>query len=590
MDVAALAEIARESGEELDLATLASLALGEDGGACRAAVALALAESSEHFIRRQDRWEPRSAERLDELRKQRERASSRAAERQQALAAFARAVAGETFVPTGSDVEKKYLHALEELAVRDADAADSHRDLALEALEGSRVRGDRPAERAFRLLRAVSRFASDDENLLALRYGLRIGFPPEVVAAAEASVAGGWDRTGRRDLTTLRSITVDGPHTREIDDALSLEGCPGGWRIGVHVADASAFVAPGDAVDGEALSRTCSRYLPDLRIPMLPAAISEAAASLVEGEERPALSFLVEVDRSGSIVREEVVRSAIVSHARLTYDHADRMIGGSEGPWADDLEELFEVARRLEARRVDAGALVILTNEAEVHVGTDGVPRLERLDSLSPARRIVSEAMILAGAVAARFLVARGVPALFRRQAPPDSPPLLPAGPVVDPVLVRALRRSLRRGEVGLQPARHFALGLPAYCQATSPLRRYQDLALHRQIASVLSGAAPLYRTEDLQRIAATTERAEAEARRAERDGDLYWRLRFLERFVGTTVDAIVIDEHPTVVQLVETLLEEKVPGLTPASLGERVALRVERVNPRAEVLVLRPA
>jgi exoribonuclease-2 len=142
---------------------------------------------------------------------------------------------------------------------------------------------------------------------------------------------------------------------------------------------------------------------------------------------------------------------------------------------------------------------------------------------------------------------------------------------------------------VGIQPGAHAGLGLPAYAQATSPLRRYQDLALNRQIAAVLAGGAPAHAGSELQRIAASTERAELEGRRAERASEAYWLLRYLEGKVGEDVEGTVVEVDPApIVLLDETLLEERVPALAGHPLGARVRLRLERVNPRAGRLFLR--
>jgi exoribonuclease-2 len=183
------------------------------------------------------------------------------------------------------------------------------------------------------------------------------------------------------------------------------------------------------------------------------------------------------------------------------------------------------------------------------------------------------------------------VPAIFRRQAAPDGP--LPAADPELPeiVWVRAVRRMLKRGEAGREPSPHAALGIAAYAQVTSPLRRYQDLTLHRQITAVLASGAPAYAPQEIQTILALTERAELDGRRAERMADRYWMLKYLEQRTGTTLTGVVVEVAPrTIVVLDETLLEEPAPSLSGAALGDRVRLRIERANPRADLLVLRPA
>ncbi len=588
VDVGALWEIVSATGEAASDGVLAELALGEATGESRAAVARALLLDGVRFVRRGEVWEPRSPEAVDEILEQRRRTAERQAEKEAALAALASAAEG--FVPSDSRVERRYLEALEELAIRDEDAPEAARDLALEALGAAGIRHDRPREGAFQFLRRLGRFASDDENLEILRYGLRTEFPEEAIAAAAAAARRGFDREGRLDLTALEIVTVDGPRTKEIDDGLSAEPREGGgWRLGIHISAPAAFVEPGGPVDREALARSVTHYLPERRITMLPPSIAEEAASLLPDEERPALSFLVSLSLTGKVEAVEVVRSVVRSRARLDYDGVDGTLRAGEGPFARLLRALARISEGLERQRVAAGAIVLRAPEVEVRVEGDRI-LLERRDPASPAQRLVSEAMVLAGSLAARFCAERGIPAIYRHQDPPDRP--LPEVLEGEEELVATwkLRRVLRRGEVSLIPGPHHALGLTAYAQATSPLRRYQDLATHRQIAAVLGGLPPVYDAETLQRIAATTERAELEGRKAERASERYWMLRWLEARQEEVVSAVVAEVAPRPrVILEETLLEQSVPGLVGIEPGDRVRLRIARVVPRADLLLLRP-
>jgi exoribonuclease-2 len=466
-------------------------------------------------------------------------------------------------------------------------APEAARAAALEALRESGLRWTRPHEGAFRLLRGLGRFASDDENLQVPRFALRTAFPDAVVEHARARAAAGFDAEGRRDLTGLDALSIDSPHTREIDDLLSVEALPdGGRRVGVHIADPAAFVEPDDPVDREAASRGVSHYMPDLRIPMLPPALSEAAASLEAGRARPALSFLVDLDPEGEIAGFELVPAIVRSTRRLSYEEADRLAAGQDPVLAG----LAEAGRLRRESRRRAGALVLDAPEVDVHLDASGRPVLERIPADSPARTAVSEAMVLAGALAARFCLEQGLPAIFRRQAPPAAAPDLPADGAWDPVAVRRVRRVLRRAEVGTAPGPHSALGLEAYVQASSPLRRYQDLAVHRQILARLRGERPPYDAEAIGRVAATTERAEADARRAEAAANEYWLLRYLEVRTGSELEATVVESQPrAIVLLDETFQELPVRGLEGLEAGRRVRLRVVRVEPRAGVLSLRP-
>jgi hypothetical protein len=120
-------------------------------------------------------------------------------------------------------------------------------------------------------------------------------------------------------------------------------------------------------------------------------------------------------------------------------------------------------------------------------------------------------------------------------------------------------------------------------------LRRFQDLAMLRQIGGWLAVGRPPYDAAALRRITASTEQAEADARRAERAADDYWRLRWLESRVGEDLEALVLETAPRpMIQLVDTLRDHPFPGLADVEPGQIVRVRVERVNPRAGRLVLR--
>jgi len=590
VDVPTLWELVHDRQEPPTEAALAELALGRSDEAACLATQLALAADGVRFARKAAGWQPREAVAVAEILAGRERVARRAIEKDEALGAIARGQREGVWNPTGSESERKILAALETLAVNEFEITDKERQIAAEAIASAGVAADRPSEAAFRILRSTGRFASDDENLAIVRYGLRAAFPEEVLRAADEAAARGFTRAGRRDLTGLTPITIDDAATREIDDALSItpteDGC---FDVGIHIADPCAFVAEGDLVDLEARGRGTTYYFPERKLLMIPPAISESAASLVAGEDRPALSFLVGVDATGRVVRSELVRSIIRVAARLDYDAADQILRGRDDPHAASLRALGRLSELRESVRRDAGAIALRAPETEIRVSASGELTLTRRDPDTPSQRVVAETMVLAGEVAAGWLDTRRVPAIYRRQAPPDGRFPEADRSLPDAVHIRATRRMLKRGEASTHPGPHHGLGLNSYAQVTSPLRRYQDLTIHRQIISVLGGSPPACDAAAVQAILAATERAEGEARRAERAVARYWMLRWLERARGGTVTGVVVDTAPRpIVVLDETLLENPVPSLVGAAVGDRVRLRVERVNPRADLLVLR--
>jgi exoribonuclease-2 len=570
---------------------LAELVLGRGDGESAAAVVRALHVDGLHFQRRPEGFEPRSAQEVEDLTRERVRRAERARHTEEFHAALTHAVRGSGYMATGSEHESRSLDALERYALAGDLAPESDRELAAAALGASALRYDAGPEGAFRLLRLAGRFVSDDENLALRALGIEAPFPEPVEAHAAQVAALGFERRGREDLTELEVVSIDGPQTVEIDDALSAEDLGSDvLRLGVHLADPGALVVPGDPVDVEAESRGLTHYHPDVRVAMLPRAISEEAASLVAGLVRPALSVLAEIDRTGAIVAARIVRSLVRTSARLDYDGVDRTLAAGEGAFAALLERLSEIGARREASRLAHGAIVLDAVEVDVFA-REGVPCLERLEPGSAARRAVTEAMVLAGEIAARTCLDARVPAIYRRQAPLADSSGIPRERIVDPVLIRRVRRRMLRAEVGTSPGRHTGLGLDAYAQVTSALRRFQDLATQRQLAALIEGRDPPYGPEAMQRIAGATERAELEARRAERTVNDYWTLRYLAQQEGQEVEAIVVDTEPRpIAQLVETLWEQPVNSLAGIGLGERVRLRIERVNPRAGLVVLRKA
>ncbi|MCP3979752.1 MAG: RNB domain-containing ribonuclease [bacterium] len=579
-----------DGGDPLTLDDLAELAIERCDGDGRAATFLALLADGLHFVRRGEHWVPRGPQAVEELLAERERVRRRERETAALFDGLRAATRGERFVEAGNDAERRYLEALMKCALREDAASDAHQSCAKEALTGAGIRYERLHEGAFRVLRRLGRFDSDDVNLQVLRFGLPARFPEEVEREALAAANAGFEREGRIDLTGLEALSIDGPTTTEIDDALSVEPrAGGGARVGVHIADPGAFFRPGDALDEEALSRGLSYYMPDVRIPMLPAAIADDAASLVAGSDRPALSFLVDVDASGEIEGYEVLRSIVRCAARLDYEQVDEMLAQADGPGLETLQALDSFARARQRLRGERGAVVILSDEAEAHVGEDGEPQLEILSAESCSRRTVTESMVLAGEVAARFCEEADLPVVYRRQAAPERALDLSDGIARDPVTVRRTRMSLRRATAGLERGPHSSLGLAAYTQVTSPIRRYQDLLVQRQITAALSGEAPPYDRERIQRVLATTEAASADARKAERAADDFWMLRYLERFAAEELSATVVQVEPRpVVVLDDVLREQPMSSLKQVEVGQRIVVRVENVNPRAGLLQLR--
>ncbi|MGH9869250.1 MAG: RNB domain-containing ribonuclease [Candidatus Polarisedimenticolia bacterium] len=599
IDLPALWDVLVDEPRRHPLGSLADLALGEDSPVARSAMLRCLHDDRTYFLRKGDDHEPRPREQVIEIHK-REASEAARARRREAFVTLARAaLRGDPAALPGPDDAERVADLVELSLV--GEEASAWRETAA-IMDEAGVPDGLPAERAFRLLVALGVFR-EDENLFIHRFHLRTSFPDNVMRAAEEAFRRPVEG-GRADLRDLVAFTIDDEQTSEMDDALSLQRVEGLLQVGIHIADPGTFVQAGDPLDQEALARAATYYFPEVRLPMLPPVLGEGAASLRPREDRPALSFLVTLSPLGEVVRHEIVSSTIRSRSRLTYDQADLLLDGDavipdlaeQDAIRDALRVLRPVCESLEAERVASGAVVIRAAEVDIKVTPEGEIRIQRIDERGASRRMVSEMMILANRLAAGFLQQRGVPAIYRRQAPPSEPE--PSAPPeveargYDPVAVRRLRRRMRRGETSLQPGPHAGLGLAAYTQATSPIRRYQDLAVHRQIKAALLGQELPYGAEDLARIAATTEEAERAAREAERGTDEYWILRHYEQRIGGVVDGVIVSVDPrrTEVELEDTLHNVTLPARPDHRPGQRVRLTIEAVRPRARRLVLREA
>ena len=319
-------------------------------------------------------------------------------------------------------------------------------------------------------------------------------FPNQVLKQAEALVENHHEISagdhGRTDLCHLKTYTLDDVHTREIDDGISLEVSEGVSWIWIHIADPSRLISPESAIDLEAKKRATSLYLANGSRSMLPMVLAEEALSLRAGKRCPALSVAIELDHQGAVNKTQIMRSWIQPRYRLSYEDGDELIELAP-PGDEDLARLFSLMRTRLNWRINQGAVLIDQPEGRFQVENQ-TPELQIIEP-SPARQMVSEAMILMGAAIAEFGQLHQLPLPYRSQPTADLPSDADLQEITElPVRFSLIRRCLSRGLIGTQPMPHFSLGLPAYVQASSPIRRYADLLAHRQVLAQLEGLPPM--------------------------------------------------------------------------------------------------
>jgi ribonuclease R len=433
---------------------------------------------------------------------------------------------------------------------------------------------------------------STDTLAIIKHYGLPEAFPAEVVREAEQA-SGLMDKPGRREnCRELVTFTIDPARARDFDDALSLErGSDGSVEVGVHIADVSHFVRPGTALDREAARRGNSVYLPDAVLPMLPEQLSNGICSLRPNEDRLAFSVFMTLDNSGRVKSSRFARTVIQSRARLTYEQAMTVIDGKppkEMPHEvrERIPRLNRIAQQLRTNRFARYALDLEMPECEIVMGAGGRVEDVRAVAHDRSHQLVEEFMVAANEAVARELAVRGLPLISRLHEPPKPEKIADLQAqlaemgyepgdlskprnlahflqsVADDPLVMHVRlavlRSLNRALYSSEANGHFGLAKTYYAHFTSPIRRYPDLTVHRQLGALVnrrrpagseeagaSGVRPAYTKKELAPIADTCSQTELTADEAERALEEIKKYRYLAQVIADqsprTFEAVVV-------------------------------------------------
>jgi ribonuclease R len=409
------------------------------------------------------------------------------------------------------------------------------------------------------------------------------------------------DRRGRTDFRALTTVTIDGEHARDFDDAITLERLPNGhYWLGVHIADVSHYVRPGSELDREARERGTSVYFPERAVHMFPSALSTGLCSLNPHVDRLVQSCLMEVTDRGEVVRHELHDGIIHSDARMTYTEVSAIVAERDAatrerfaelvPLFELMHELFEVLARRRRRR---GSIDFDLKEPEIVLDDAGLVAAITAAERHVAHRIIEEFMLLANEVVAEHLDAAEMPALYRVHDPPDLTKVaefeefittlgyslaVPEGRVTPKHFQRLVGRIRGTPEEKpiaflmlrtMQKARydpacigHFGLAASSYTHFTSPIRRYPDLVVHRALRRLRAGKLPAARrrelSEALPELATGTSELERRAEEAERELMQWKKVRFMADKVGDEFEGYVIGvtSFGLFVELVEHFVE----------------------------------
>jgi exoribonuclease II len=570
-------EMIEEDIKEYDLLELADHYFGDGEKLAACALFNALLADTIHFKRKGIGFTPRSAEQVDEQQQIVKRKKEREEFRERIIPWLEASLLQEKIEDTPAEFGP-FLNLLEVFLSNRKDN-DSSRIFAS-------VLGKKPLKDAvYELLMKTGRLNETDDRYLVLA-GISEKFSQRITEDAEQQkVIDLFD--GREDLTHLTTFSIDDESTMDIDDALSIERTDSGFRVGVHITDVSAAIIQGEVLDTEASNRVTSIYLPDRTVNMFPKMISQDICSLVAGQDRAAMSFLIDFDENFEQVDFAVKLSKVNTDAKLSYNSADELLTLDE-TYSEDLKDLHKIALELQQERISKGAAIFNRPELKISV-ENGQPDVSVMDRNSASRFLVSEFMVLANSIAARFSARHDVPIIYRVQDTPEGLPELDPD-VYDPILFEQAIKCMRKSRLSLHPQSHGGLGADFYTQLTSPIRRYTDLIMQRQLAAYLQERPLPYEAEELMAVISAAEAVNADVRDVQRQAENYWLHLYVENiFLEKTLEATVISKAPGgyMIELDEIFYKTRMAIQDKKQPGDRIEVRVDKVKPRQSIMQL---
>ena len=412
--------------------------------------------------------------------------------------------------------------------------------------------------------------------------GIEVDFSPEALLLADEVSKKAIIADGRLDLRDEIIFTIDGEGAKDLDDAISLTTIPGGYKLGVHIADVSFYVTEKNALDRAAMTRGTSVYFTNKVVPMLPTALSNGACSLNADEDKYAISAIIQLDNDGNIASCEIAPSIIRSSVRGVYSEVNKIFSGDADTELmkkyerviPNLTLMHELYLKLLEKSRKRGTLELEGGEAYIHLDEDGTPTHIEKIVRGDGERLIEQFMLTANEAVATKLSKLGIPCVYRTHEPPpedkleslivylsnlglntsgirteDSVNIHALSHVLSVARKReieapvsyAILRSMSKAKYSENHSAHFGLSIPLYCHFTSPIRRLSDLATHRIIRRVLfEKKSPITYLSYAKRAAAAANDAELRAMNAERRIDDMYKALYLSYHIGEVFPAAV--------------------------------------------------
>ncbi|MEO7047234.1 MAG: ribonuclease R, partial [Ferruginibacter sp.] len=428
----------------------------------------------------------------------------------------------------------------------------------------------------------ISVLKAEDEGDLAMKEILiNAGFPlvfDEKVMTEVAKLSGKITREEtkkRKDCRDILTFTIDPADAKDFDDAISIRNLDNGnYEIGVHIADVSHFVTPDSILDKAAYERATSVYLPDRVNPMLPEKISNELCSLRPNEDKYTFSVIFQISNRAEIKHKWIGRTIIHSNHRFTYEEVQQTIETSDGLHFKPILLLDGLAKKFRKERFENGAINFSSQEVKFQLDETGKPIGIMIKESKDAHKLVEEFMLLANRTVAEYVSKikvnkEPIPFPYRIHATPDEEKLKPfvafarkfgykfdmndekaiatsfnqllkdvEGKPEQHVLEQLGIRTMAKAVYTSQNIGHYGLGFENYCHFTSPIRRYPDVMVHRILQQCLEKDLKLDKKMD-EKCKHCSDR-ERSAMEAERAGNKYKQVEYMQQFFGDEFDGII--------------------------------------------------
>lgn len=438
-------------------------------------------------------------------------------------------------------------------------------------------------------------------HAILAEFGLPYKYPEAVEKAAghiPAAIAAE-EVAKREDFRRVTTFTIDPHDAKDFDDALSIrQTAEGTWEVGVHIADVTHYVLPGDIVDREAAVRATSVYLVDRTIPMLPERLSNSLCSLRQDEEKLCYSVVFELDGKAEMLASRIVRTVIRSDRRFTYEEAQNILDTGQGDFRDELLKLNELARILREKRFSGGAIDFERDEVKFEIDERGKPLRVYFKEAGDANHLIEEFMLLANRSVAERIgkTPKGKSRktfVYRIHEQPDPDKIQhfadfigrlgyklkttgskgeitknirtlldkakgrPEQNLIETLAIRSMQKAVySTNNIG-----HYGLSFPFYTHFTSPIRRYPDMLVHRLLERYTNGGRSVDR-EEYEEYCDHCSAMEQLAANAERMSIKYKQVEYMSDKIGQVYDGVIsgVTEWGLYVELNENKCEGLVP------------------------------